>query len=622
MQNDVPGENRWNGVLLLSLLLSSRFLVGMQRSLVLALLGACATRHVAAQATDPPLGESCDDGTTCRFNYFCPKSTIANSGDPSSFVCGGDGAPCIGDDYCTGGYCGFMYDGATGSYTPACADPYANSNGEPCQEDANCASRFCAFNLNEQGQRADVCREPGQGELGSRCLDNRACSSSYCSYTVDGEQYTPYCTQPGLLPLYNVCRYSTDCASGSCNATLGDPAGQQADFAYLGCTNGEAQLPVGTTCTSSAECLSGYCGGFVGDNSEFASLRCTTPGSLEEGQRCFYDDDCVDGTTCGRVLEEAVAFPVRKCSANADQLPLNSYCFENEDCASNFCGYVYDLTNGGFQTLCTTPGQLEPGTKCRSDGDCSTGYCGGGVANDGSESRICLQRNSGEEGDPCFFNADCASELCAYLPSPDDSSMDTLQCTTQIGQQQTGEQCNSDAECASGTCGAYTDFKGDYFDRGVCGPLVEAGDRCRIDSDCASGSCSLANAYDPYTTCADTSEPPPDPPSPSQHARQKRRIELAAGMAQKPVAACPAGLTVCSLGALAGFECVDTSSSLEHCGGCSNAKLERARGVDCSEIVQDGALSVACIRGHCVATACDADSVLTPRGECVSRPGF
>lgn len=234
---------------------------------------------------------------------------------------------------------------------------------------------FCAFNLNEQGQRADVCREPGQGELGSRCLDNRACSSSYCSYTVDGEQYTPYCTQPGLLPLYNVCRYSTDCASGSCNATLGDPAGQQADFAYLGCTNGEAQLPVGTTCTSSAECLSGYCGGFVGDNSEFASLRCTTPGSLEEGQRCFYDDDCVDGTTCGRVLEEAVAFPVRKCSANADQLPLNSYCFENEDCASNFCGYVYDLTNGGFQTLCTTPGQLEPGTKCRSDGDCSTGAC-------------------------------------------------------------------------------------------------------------------------------------------------------------------------------------------------------------------------------------------------------
>jgi hypothetical protein len=61
---------------------------------------------------------------------------------------------------------------------------------------------------------------------------------------------------------------------------------------------------------------------------------------------------------------------------------------------------------------------------------------------------------------------------------------------------------------------------------------------------------------------------------------------------------CPPGREYCRAGR-SGWECLDTSSDLEACGGCPYSGV----GVDCSAL--PGAGSVACVEGKCVIQTCD-----------------
>ena len=136
-----------------------------------------------------------------------------------------------------------------------------------------------------------------------------------------------------------------------------------------------------------------------------------------------------------------------------------------------------------------------------------------------------------------------------------------------------------------------------YFQQGQCGYARETGEQCNVASQCASGVCALSNEWDPYTTCQEALVV--DPPTPSQRAREKRRVNLDA---LRTRFLCPRGMTMCLLDGFAGYECIDTTTSLEHCGGCNNAKDSAERGADCSELGEIGALSVQCQQSRCVAS--------------------
>lgn len=83
---------------------------------------------------------------------------------------------------------------------------------------------------------------------------------------------------------------------------------------------------------------------------------------------------------------------------------------------------------------------------------------------------------------------------------------------------------------------------------------------------------------------------------------------------------CPDGLQSCPL-PHGGYECVNTATDLEACGGCpSYAGVygnATGPGRDCSAL--DGVDDVSCIQGSCVVKSCDRDHTLL-NGECHYTP--
>lgn len=71
---------------------------------------------------------------------------------------------------------------------------------------------------------------------------------------------------------------------------------------------------------------------------------------------------------------------------------------------------------------------------------------------------------------------------------------------------------------------------------------------------------------------------------------------------------CPLGWEVCETGTVgfggksAGWECVNTKSDLESCGGCQQPLQGRSAGMDCTAIV--GIDGVACVSGVCEINSC------------------
>ncbi|PPQ64416.1 hypothetical protein CVT26_002123 [Gymnopilus dilepis] len=74
---------------------------------------------------------------------------------------------------------------------------------------------------------------------------------------------------------------------------------------------------------------------------------------------------------------------------------------------------------------------------------------------------------------------------------------------------------------------------------------------------------------------------------------------------------CPAGLDACPIpGALTNdYECLDTSSELESCGGCASL----GQGQDCTAI--SNAWNVGCDRGSCVVFTCSGGYKIGPDGK-------
>ncbi|WVF65357.1 hypothetical protein IAT40_000084 [Kwoniella sp. CBS 6097] len=142
-------------------------------------------------------------------------------------------------------------------------------------------------------------------------------------------------------------------------------------------------------------------------------------------------------------------------------------------------------------------------------------------------------------------------------------------------------------------------------------------DAYTIDPAGAGGSSTNCgpNAYFTYTHSPDASA--------SGLARRKIRARLEQLRLEKQ-APCPRGMTACSLeGSADAYECIDTRSELESCGGCMYGVYQDAShvngtaGINCATLEGVTMGGATCRHSSCEAYACKEGYGLVS-GECVS----
>ncbi|GAA5905424.1 hypothetical protein JCM5296_003713 [Sporobolomyces johnsonii] len=197
------------------------------------------------------------------------------------------------------------------------------------------------------------------------------------------------------------------------------------------------------------------------------------------------------------------------------------------------------------------------GCGCNSDSECDGGHCNNGKC-------------SGGMGDQCSSDSQCSGWLkCGSGTCGGHQSSCWNYPSWWLGG-------DSSCLCKSGFCGK----------EGMCKPTPgKEGDVCDgSDECCGTGLTCTKNGNS--KKCV---RPPTPGPSQKAVAPKKRNV------------VCPASKTACPLsnGRL-GYECVDTESNLEQCGGCVSEG-----GIDCSAL--PGVDSVSCISGICQIHECADD---------------
>ncbi|WWD06546.1 hypothetical protein V865_004638 [Kwoniella europaea PYCC6329] len=108
----------------------------------------------------------------------------------------------------------------------------------------------------------------------------------------------------------------------------------------------------------------------------------------------------------------------------------------------------------------------------------------------------------------------------------------------------------------------------------------------------------------------------------SDFAKRQVKEALIRARNGKKRALCPNGLTACKVSQYQSdsFECIDTTSELESCGGCLHGEYNNANaplGEDCSALPGLARGGVTCNAGQCQAFACKKGWTLTTEDICV-----
>ncbi|OCF42311.1 hypothetical protein I317_03814 [Kwoniella heveanensis CBS 569] len=108
----------------------------------------------------------------------------------------------------------------------------------------------------------------------------------------------------------------------------------------------------------------------------------------------------------------------------------------------------------------------------------------------------------------------------------------------------------------------------------------------------------------------------------STFVRRQLRERMAIARNRALLAVCPNELTACRVSSDddTSFECIDTQSELESCGGCVYGEYNNATailGTDCGTSTGTSLGGATCLKGKCVSFACKAGYVLVD-GQCVA----
>jgi hypothetical protein len=303
---------------------------------------------------------------------------MGHSSDPSAtmyYAYSGGIDSLVADDQ--NGIC-TLYPGGTGTdcHTTGC------STGDVCQADGTCAPRatgdggMCASCMTGADCTMGVCLgyPDGLGYCGVNCGSTADCASGDTCYTVTGvggqcvRVVGSEASCAGSMP--SGCRTDSDCASTeTCQTSTGD------------CIARPAGGALGAPCGASSECSSGLC--LAGACSQTCNWLDPVGGCGGAG---FYCNGQATGTCDGTGLCQA---------GSPGGGALGADCSVNTDCASLFCA----------EGSCSAPCIPGGASTCADGFACqvlSTASCGS-----------CQQ--TGQLGDPCNLETDCASRLCVEL---------------------------------------------------------------------------------------------------------------------------------------------------------------------------------------------------------------
>lgn len=224
--------------------------------------------------------------------------------------------------------------------------------------------------------------------------------------------------------------------------------------------------------------------------------------------------------------------------------------------------------------------------------------------------------------------------VCSGTDSNGDTIHSDYLCTT--------ENCVPDSGSSDYTCSAYTpgSLPNGCADRALPESAAElASYGCTNDDMCSSGSCSpsgyicvsgpsqAARRRRSYGSTALTRRAEmAGIPVPGQGVRRSRLVPQA--QARSTNAFCPRGQSACSLAASLdpadGYDCLDTLSSLEMCGGCPTgtdlSDPSAPSGVDCSTL--PGVNDVECDGGRCRIRASNRHPMRLLRGAVSCQAGL
>jgi len=549
----------------------------------------CGTKGTVCSATGTGGTATCQTGI-CQIT--CPSGQdydgtkcIDTTKDPNN--CSGSGLACTApaNSYatCSSSKCGFV-----------CNAPYTKTaDGTACVDYTSNPSA-CGAPPNTK-----ICSSTGAGIQSVTCVQGRCSVSCLAGFLSDGAGGCKADTSSDV----------TNCGgNGPCPT---DPNGNGTPFCSaskcgLTCTNGAVYSATSKSCIPNSPSACGsagtQCKSPVGGNgtpvcnSGVCSVQCDAPRTYNAATNTC--DLANTPSSCGPLGINCPSDPAGKgtaqCTAGTCSLscpagyvysPTQARCIVTDD--PNSCGYTL------IRYKCVAP--------ANGQATCQLGQCGfvcnAGYTASGSLSVVGTVLGLG--------SAQCTS----ITSDPNNCGALNKQCPT---------VANGQAVCTSSSCSIQCNTGYDY-DRvqnkciSITGDLNNCGfvgNRCFAPTNglaqCQNSLCKFTCNTGYVASGASCVL------SGSAKARTKKRSKPVVGL-------CPAGETACPIagsnsfrafntssnkrldfaGAAGGFECLDTRSSLESCGGCAST----GEGKDCTTIPHSA--GVGCSAGQCVVFSCE-----------------
>ena len=403
--------------------------------------GTCSVMN-KAQVT---LGKRCSRNQDCYFGW-CTGSATGCLGTCTGFLktaaqCLGNfltttsknDDKCDGDRICSCGKCSFPERGKK-----------SLSIGDLCRENQQCKGSFCDYQKTSIAGCSGKCRaffETGEFCGGS----NTEKLSGQHDYSCSGSRdcICDYCTKPNKKhDIGRNCRIDDNCdkSTSFCDAPP----------RALRCS-GKCKkfLSEGDKCSRNNEC--------VGSTECICNSCADKNRKVDIGRSCRIDENCKDGYCDG---EGSTGCP----GTCKKFLPVGAQCSRHGEC-------VYDCICG---VCANEKRQLEPGKKCRLDGNCN-GYCDGATTVSlgcpGTCKRYLSEGEKCSENSECEGSRECICDICANLSRKHPH----------------GKPCRVDDNCHDGYCVGGGSLK--FGCPGSCNPLKNLNSQCSQNRECKSGRC-------------------------------------------------------------------------------------------------------------------------------------
>ena len=529
-------------------------------------------------------GDECDDGDPCTVDDQCDSAGLC----AGMFVveCD-DGIECT-DDSCSSavdcahavkeGFClvsGVCYEDGTMNvevFGPCrkCRPEVANDDLS-ADDTLSCDDGSACF-INDRCE-GGVCKTTPLV-----CDDLNSCTDDSCD-AVEGCKTTPNTSQCAAARCEGLMFYPAAVCSGSAcpsvspvNCNDENPCTDDS-CTLAGCVNtvrngkicAPAKCEMGTFYSPSA-CINDFC---PPQDSEFC----------DDGNECTEDYCSIDAGCLARPdnmkvcrpagCQDLILSPEVKCSNGVCPAAVPRTCDDGNICTDDSC-----LPSGCVNAANSAP--CEDGNKCTLNDRCGSKTCKSGGIRNCDDGLFCTTDQCNPIDGECMndYSGYCLIDGNCWFDSEVNPDNQCQQCKPfELGDSWSaafaGVTCaeyeNGSATCQAGDCHFECDLnRGDCDGSPANGcetDLLSDPDYCGdCETDCGTQVCSLGS-------CADT---------------------------------CAPGLDIC------GGRCVDTTASIEHCGGC-NTPCQRDNAV------------VACSGGECVVTGCRAgyfDVDLEPDNGC------